>query len=211
MSLGVRAGGFRGRRLLGELRPFESTKSDVRRQCSGGIGRGTCRKRVHAAGLPGKNIDIDNQQQFNGDIELLIGLPTNCQGLVPALSPKQLYSFCKKVGEKKYDPVAPASAIKLEDDDKSTQVQKLSLENTLEVTPNPFSNQFAVNFKIESQADIQISMLNSLGKVIKVLFSGNKEVGSHQIIENASDLVPGFYFVTLRTPQGIETKKLIKQ
>ena len=161
--------------------------------------------------IAGKSIDIENPQQINNDMDLSIGLPTECQGTVPASSPKQLYSFCAKQGEKKYDPVAPAGPITEKEENASAVTTPLNNNNALQVTPNPFTNQFVLNYRIDKQAAVQITMFNSLGQVVRAIVSGNKEEGAYQTTENTSDLLPGVYFITLRTPQGIETKKLVKQ
>ncbi len=76
-------------------------------------------------------------------------------------------------------------------------VENSTLNKTLTITPNPFSNQFTVQIEFEQSTDIQVSLINLNGQVISTKtelgVSGQYNVTFSQL----SNVAPGIYFVQL--------------
>ena len=81
---------------------------------------------------------------------------------------------------------------------------------TLDCVPNPFSNFFTINYDLSDDEVINITLSNSFGQIVKTLMSEKVEGGSHQLHVSTEDLTSGMYFITLRTQNGSETKKIMK-
>lgn len=143
---------------------------------------------------------IDQSVLSNPNIELLIGTPDQCTGFRQPVDAAKLSTFCGS----KYNPNSPAT-LKRNNEDNQQALHGLN------ISPNPFSNQFTLNFTIAEETKVDIELSNNLGQIVKTIDSGLKEKGIYQESINTSDLSAGIYFITLRTPQGIETKKLVKE
>jgi Secretion system C-terminal sorting domain len=77
-------------------------------------------------------------------------------------------------------------------------------------TPNPFNNILTINYDVTEATNVTISIMSTLGQVVKVLVSDKVEAGSYQINESTADLPTGVYIVTLQTPTGFKTQKVVK-
>jgi polyhydroxybutyrate depolymerase len=84
----------------------------------------------------------------------------------------------------------------------ATGIETIEDENKLNVFPNPFSNRLSIN--IENAETASVTIYNSLGAIV---YNGN--VKSESVI-NTQNWSSGIYFVTAKTTQGTNTKKLIK-
>jgi Secretion system C-terminal sorting domain len=79
------------------------------------------------------------------------------------------------------------------------------------IYPNPFSNQFSIEYNIEINTTVVIELFNALGQSVKIINLGIKNKGCYQDFIETSDLASGIYLLTLRTQNGTETKKIVKQ
>lgn len=147
--------------------------------------------------VAGQAISID-PAILSPQIDLKIGMPTECQGNVPPQTPKQLYSFCRN----KYDPKVPI---------KSKETSAELLERYLKVAPNPFSSELKIDFVITEFSDVTLSMTNAVGQVIQAIDFPAQQAGDYQHIIRTTDIAPGVYFLTLKTKYCIETQKIVKQ
>jgi YVTN family beta-propeller protein len=75
--------------------------------------------------------------------------------------------------------------------------------------PNPFNPTTKLGFGIMERGNVRLSILNILGKEIRVLLNEDKEAGYHSIEFNASNLPSGVYFYQLKAGSFVETKKMI--
>lgn len=151
--------------------------------------------------ISGGQINVIDQSVLNNpDIELSIGTPDQCTGFKQPIDAVKLSTFCGA----KYNPNSPAS-FKANNE---LNLQKLS---GLNISPNPFSNQFTINFTIEEETKVDIELLNSLGQTVKKIVSEKRDIGKHQITFDASELASGIYLLNLRTQNSVETKKIVKQ
>lgn len=96
----------------------------------------------------------------------------------------------------------------------STNVFEVEVNNALalEVFPNPASNLLNLTFELSQSDEVSIQMMDMRGSVVKNILLGQLPSGSHAISEDLSqDIAKGMYFVSIRTNQGMMTKKLVVQ
>jgi hypothetical protein len=82
--------------------------------------------------------------------------------------------------------------------------------NTIHVTPNPVSSKFRVEYHLPTSQHVNIHVYNNVGEVIEVVCNGIRTQGNHQALVHSQRMKPGVYFIVLKTPQSITTKKIIK-
>ena len=153
--------------------------------------------------IAGGEIKIENQSVFNNpNIELLIGTPDQCTGFKQPVDATKLTAFCGT----KYNPNSSAFLKASNNEEKAKQATY-----GLSINPNPFLSQFTVNFEIAEETKVDIELFNTLGQRVSSIASEKREIGNHQITFDGKDLAPGIYFLTLRTKNGIETKKIVKR
>lgn len=154
--------------------------------------------------ISGANVDIDPISVSPG-IDIQIKTPADCGERLPLSASNTIVnSFCGTV----YNPTVPFTLVGNEQ--KSLQ-QSNNGVHSINAQPNPFSNQLSIDLKITEDTETSIELSNNLGQIIRTIDLGIKEKGIYQESINTSDLPSGIYFITLRTPQGIETKKLVKE
>ncbi len=102
--------------------------------------------------------------------------------------------------------------------DAITQVSGTGIDNfgtngeiTFHVYPNPAKDQATISCFLPENGNIRIDLLNSCGKFVKNVFDGIQPQGKNMLRINLTTLPNGYYFVRIRTKQGIQTRKLIIQ
>lgn len=75
--------------------------------------------------------------------------------------------------------------------------------------PNPFNSSTTLSYYVPATADVRISMYNTLGELIKVLFNDNINSGYHKLVINATELVSGVYFIVFNTADIQLVSKII--
>jgi hypothetical protein len=92
----------------------------------------------------------------------------------------------------------------------SAMPEYASIDDAMSCFPNPFSDNFNVNYYVPENAYVKLELLNLVGEQVEVLFRGNKMAGnySHSITE--TQLVPGIYFIKLTIGDNSYVKKLVK-
>jgi hypothetical protein len=132
---------------------------------------------------------------------LKIGNPaTKCGGNPLPQTPSEIYTFCHD--KNKYKNDAPKQKVVIKD--------SVSLKGHLKVAPNPFSNWVMIDFSVAEEGFVNVSLLNSLGQIVKEIWVGEKQIGDYQQPINTNDLSEGMYFIRMVTKNGQETKKLMK-
>lgn len=74
--------------------------------------------------------------------------------------------------------------------------------------PNPFNPMTKINFDLARSSNVKLTVFNSLGQVVAVLFDGFKTAGSYTADFNAGNLASGTYFYRIETDVFKETKKM---
>ncbi len=78
------------------------------------------------------------------------------------------------------------------------------------IYPNPFSHKATIEYVLRTASDLKIMVVNSLGKVVKVLENSSmKDAGIHTYDINGNDLEEGVYFVVFQQNNTQFTKKLV--
>ena len=76
--------------------------------------------------------------------------------------------------------------------------------------PNPVQNILNLDLKLEEPDNVTVTVMNSLGEVVKTKNFGKVSKGSSVITLDVNDLASGAYFVNVATSKGIGTNKFIR-
>ena len=87
---------------------------------------------------------------------------------------------------------------------------KLDTELTWDaaVSRNPYEQYVTIRLNSESDSDIELTMVDAMGKVVSHEVANIKELGSTRIGEG---LTPGIYLISIRQDENIKTIRVIKQ
>ena len=77
------------------------------------------------------------------------------------------------------------------------------------IYPNPFNPQTTISYELNKTGMLEISILNLQGQQIIQLFRGNSNIGSYDLVWDASDISTGIYFVQFLFDGNIRTSKII--
>jgi len=65
--------------------------------------------------------------------------------------------------------------------------------------PNPFSDYTTLEYELEHEVTVKLSIYNHLGQRVAVLVDGEQAAGKHQVQWNAEGLPTGIYYCQLST------------
>lgn len=86
----------------------------------------------------------------------------------------------------------------------------LSYGSLLQNIPNPFTGKTQIWYKVEKQANVNISVIDMTGKEIKIIEQGLKDKGTYKADFVNSGLTPGTYFYSLELDgKKSDTKKML--
>ncbi len=83
--------------------------------------------------------------------------------------------------------------------------------NSLEVYPNPFRENFRINLKLNRMEETEIGLYDFSGRKILTVFKGKAMSGESTYDMNGSHLTPGAYILICRTESEIFRHKIVKQ
>ncbi|MBL1214032.1 MAG: T9SS type A sorting domain-containing protein [Ignavibacteriae bacterium] len=75
--------------------------------------------------------------------------------------------------------------------------------------PNPFNNNTIISFSVSNYSNVNITVYDVLGSVVKELINESKPMGNYNLHFNADDLSSGPYFVVLTTDSKLYTHKML--
>lgn len=75
--------------------------------------------------------------------------------------------------------------------------------------PNPFNPTTEIKFSLKLPGNIKLSVFNSKGELVKILFEGRKATGMHTFSFDALELNSGLYFYKLITDDRTEIRKML--
>lgn len=78
------------------------------------------------------------------------------------------------------------------------------------VYPNPFKTTTIINYSLQSNSDVQITVFDALGREVATLMNGEMTAGNHEMEWEASELPAGIYTCRLQSGQFIQSKQLVK-
>ncbi|RIV21276.1 T9SS C-terminal target domain-containing protein [Fibrisoma montanum] len=77
--------------------------------------------------------------------------------------------------------------------------------------PNPFIEATVIKYRLAEASPVTLSLLNAQGQTVEVLLSSDfQEAGAHEFTYKNASLPASVYLYSLRTTQGIVTKRLVK-
>ena len=89
----------------------------------------------------------------------------------------------------------------------TNELEKAILD--LQIAPNPFSDNLTIQFTLEERKDLLLEVYNTLGQVqLSQQVTAHLGFNTQQI--NTADLSAGTYLVTLKSAEGIVTRKVVK-
>ncbi|NUN10185.1 MAG: T9SS type A sorting domain-containing protein [Ignavibacteriaceae bacterium] len=95
--------------------------------------------------------------------------------------------------------------------DNGSPVGSFSLKQNF---PNPFNPSTTISFELKSPDNVRIEIFDVRGSLIKTLFSGNLEPGSHQLewdgkAQSGARCPSGVYFYNLSGSNSSESRKMV--
>jgi hypothetical protein len=80
--------------------------------------------------------------------------------------------------------------------------------NIANVYPNPANHSASVQYYLSSKSDVQIQVLNTQGKTVREMLLPEQATGKHEKDIDISTFSAGFYFVRMKTNEGISFARL---
>jgi len=80
------------------------------------------------------------------------------------------------------------------------------------VTPNPFSDQFAIALELTASTDVAIEVFSADGRLIHTAQQKSLQAGAHSLaVSESANWGQGIYIVSIKTDTGVKTSRVIKQ
>jgi YbbR domain-containing protein len=80
----------------------------------------------------------------------------------------------------------------------------------LSIYPNPVRNNANIAFTLGFMSDVEITVLDINGKMVKNFLNTNMDEGDHQLSLDVSSLTSGTYLVRLEANQDAKVTKFVK-
>ena len=74
--------------------------------------------------------------------------------------------------------------------------------------PNPFNAKTNINFKLENESDVELSVYDITGAKVTTLVNSRMEAGQHSVNWNANEVASGVYYYSLKTNGEESTRKM---
>jgi hypothetical protein len=91
--------------------------------------------------------------------------------------------------------------------EQDTVVKPLTL--SLKNYPNPFNPETTISFNLPKASEIELSIYNIKGQLVKRLVNGTVEAGQHKIVWSGEGVSSGLYFYKLTTTEGSLINKMM--
>lgn len=108
---------------------------------------------------------------------------------------------------------ADAGLIDQEEDQDERKVSQTELSNKqVEVYPNPFRNNFTVEYQLGTSQDVEINVFNSTGQKVKSIQLNDQRAGnySREISTNGEEFSEGMYYLNIKMEEGDHKESLMK-
>ena len=89
-----------------------------------------------------------------------------------------------------------------------TGIEDVEVISNAGLFPNPTNDNATMFFDLVDDTNINLEVINTMGQRVVVKSFGEMLSGNHRVEIPASELAPGFYFVNLRTNNGVVSTKL---
>lgn len=87
--------------------------------------------------------------------------------------------------------------------------QKDIIPSSITVHPNPTSSDATITLSMEGQARVTITVLDVLGREVKMVGSSILSEGEHQVRFSMQGMEEGTYYIRVQTATGVVTKKIV--
>ncbi len=77
-------------------------------------------------------------------------------------------------------------------------------------SPNPFQTKTVITFSVPARQHVELKLSDMKGNHVSTLVDGEVDAGVHRVEVKGDHISTGLYTYTLRTAEGIRTKKMIK-
>lgn len=74
--------------------------------------------------------------------------------------------------------------------------------------PNPFNPTTKIQYSVVSPVNVKLSIYNMLGQEVEVLVNSFKNVGTYEVVFDASKLTSGIYIYRLEAGMNVTTRKM---
>jgi len=89
--------------------------------------------------------------------------------------------------------------------------ESLTLENSaLQIFPNPINSNPVIEFYLENNGSVQISILDIHGRIVSEILTQDLQSGKNQVTLNTEKMSSGIYFCRLQIENKVMTKKVVK-
>ena len=75
------------------------------------------------------------------------------------------------------------------------------------IFPNPSQNSNTVTFDMKNAGNVRVDLLSKDGQVVKTVFQGEMDAGSHSIPVQTDGLATDLYYYKVTSPDGVVTKR----
>ena len=75
--------------------------------------------------------------------------------------------------------------------------------------PNPFNPTTSVAITLDKKSDVTLNLYDAIGRLVKTVYAGNLDAGTHTLNINAADLPAGVFFYQVSTETQSLTMKCI--
>ena len=82
--------------------------------------------------------------------------------------------------------------------------------NLFTVYPNPFQNEFEIEFVLNESAKVEIKLFDVMGRLISFVDASNRAVGSHKLIIPTQTIKKGAYFVSIKVGDRSYRQLIVK-
>ena len=85
-----------------------------------------------------------------------------------------------------------------------------AMKATLLSAPNPFTNVTTINYTLPMDSELSLHLYNAIGQQVQQLKRGFHLAGTYQISLRGEGLLPGLYYLRLKTKTQDELIKMVK-
>lgn len=90
-----------------------------------------------------------------------------------------------------------------------TAVQNVAnVTGNINLYPNPAKDETTLSFNLSASSEVQVNIVDALGRTIQVVAEGNMNAGSHTYKINTLSLANGIYNIAIHSESGMSTKRL---
>ncbi len=95
-----------------------------------------------------------------------------------------------------------------------TLLQEIVLENGLDIYPNPFSTETTLRFNLMEDAEVNLEIVDALGRTIRQITQSDLKAGSHEFVwngatANGKEVASGVYFVKAQFGSQVIVKRVV--